>query len=50
MGHLPTRFINGAELDRIFKSKGSIAIDCGLGFGWQLGVLCLETVEEELYF
>jgi serine/threonine protein phosphatase 1 len=49
VGHLPTRFISGAEPDRIFKSKDSIAIDCGLGFGGSLGVICLDT-GEELYF
>ena len=49
VGHLPTRFISGAEPDKIFKSKDSIAIDCGLGFGGRLGVLCLDT-GEELYF
>ena len=46
VGHLPTRFIPGAEPDEIFKSKDSIAIDCGLGFGGKLGVICLETGEE----
>jgi serine/threonine protein phosphatase 1 len=49
VGHQPTRFISGAEPDKIFKSLDSIAIDCGLGFGGKLGVLCLET-GEELYF
>ncbi|MFV0400964.1 MAG: metallophosphoesterase [Oscillospiraceae bacterium] len=49
VGHQPTRFISGAEADEIFKSNDSIAIDCGLGFGGQLGVICLET-GEELYF
>lgn len=49
VGHLPTRFISGAEPDKIFKSKDTIAIDCGLGFGGQLGVLCLDT-DEALYF
>ena len=49
VGHLPTRFIAGAKPDKIFRLNDSIAIDCGLGFGGQLGVLCLET-GEELYF
>lgn len=49
VGHLPTRFIHGAEPDEIFKSKDSIAIDCGLGFGGKLGVLCLDTMDE-FYF
>lgn len=49
VGHKPTRFIKGATPDRIFHSVDTIGIDCGLGFGGQLGVLCLET-GEELYF
>ena len=49
VGHVPTRFISGAEPDKIFRCGDSIAIDCGLGFGGQLGVLCLET-GEEFYF
>ena len=46
VGYKPTRFISGAEPDKIFRCGDSIAIDCGLGFGGQLGVLCLETGEE----
>ena len=49
VGHLPTRFITGAIPDKIFYKNDTIAIDCGLGFGGKLGVLCLET-GEELYF
>lgn len=49
VGHVPTRFINAAEPDKIFRKNDSIGIDCGLGFGGQLGVLCLET-GEEFYF
>lgn len=49
VGHQPTRFISGAEPDEIFKCNDTIAIDCGLGFGGKLGVLCLET-GEEMYF
>lgn len=49
VGHLPTRFITGAIADEIFHTNDTIAIDCGLGFGGQLGVLCLET-GEEMYF
>ena len=51
VGHLPTRFIKGAFAipDEIFHSKDTIAIDCGLGFGGKLGVICLET-GEEMYF
>ena len=46
VGHQPTRFIDGAEPDKIYRSGDSINVDCGLGFGGQLGVLCLETDEE----
>lgn len=50
VGHLPTRFIHGAEPDAIFRKGDSIAIDCGCGMqGGRLGVLCLET-DEEFYF
>lgn len=50
VGHLPTRFIHGAEPDKIFRCGDSIAVDCGCGMqGGKLGVLCLET-NEEFYF
>ncbi len=49
IGHTPTRFIKGAVADVINYFEDSIAIDCGLGFGGQLGVLCLDTLEE-FYF
>lgn len=46
VGHRPTRFIQGAEPDLIYRQGDSINVDCGLGFGGQLGVLCLDTNEE----
>lgn len=46
VGHQPTRFIRGAEPDKIYRRGDSINVDCGLGFGGQLGVLCLDTNEE----
>lgn len=49
VGHVPTRFIHGATPDKILRRNGTIAIDCGCGFGGQLGVLCLDT-DEEFYF
>ena len=49
VGHLPTRFIDGAIPDRIFHIKDTIAIDCGCGFGGRLGVLRLDDMEE-MYF
>ncbi|MEG2038413.1 MAG: metallophosphoesterase [Oscillospiraceae bacterium] len=49
VGHLPTKFINGATPHKIYHINDTIAIDCGCGFGGQLGVLCLNTMEE-MYF
>lgn len=49
VGHLPTKFIDGAEPDKIYHINDTIAIDCGCGFGGQLGILCLDTMEE-MYF
>lgn len=49
IGHQPTRFIPGAEPDKIYRKGDTINVDCGLGFGGRLGVLCLET-GKELYF
>jgi serine/threonine protein phosphatase 1 len=49
VGHLPTKFIDGATPHDIYHINDTIAIDCGCGFGGKLGVLCLDT-SEELYF
>lgn len=49
VGHVPTRFIHGAIPDKILRRNDTIAIDCGCGFGGQLGILCLDT-DEEFYF
>lgn len=49
VGHVPTRFIHGATPDEILRRNDTIAIDCGCGFGGQLGVLCLD-MDEEFYF
>lgn len=49
VGHVPIRFIHGATPDKILRRNDTIAIDCGCGFGGQLGVLCLDT-DEEFYF
>lgn len=48
-GHVPTRNIPGAVPDKIYKSGGHIAIDCGAAIGGKLGCLCLNTMEE-FYF
>lgn len=49
IGHQPTRTIFGAQPDKIYRKGDSINVDCGLGFGGQLGVLCLDT-NKEYYF
>jgi len=48
-GHTPTFQIPGATPGKIYRSKGHIAIDCGIAFGHSLGCLCLNT-GEEMYF
>jgi serine/threonine protein phosphatase 1 len=45
-GHTPTAAIEGAAEGKIFKSHDHIAIDCGAVFGFGLGCLCLDTLEE----
>ena len=46
-GHLPTRVIEGnAKPDHIYRANNHIALDCGAGFGGQIGAICLETGEE----
>ncbi len=46
-GHLPTRVIEGnPRPDHIYKANRHIALDCGAGFGGQIGAICLETGEE----
>lgn len=49
VGHLPTRYIDGAKQDCIYYNKDSIGIDCGLGHSGRFGALCLNTYEE-FYF
>ncbi len=43
-GHTPTRTIHG--IDRIYRAKRHIAIDCGASLGGALAAVCLETGEE----
>jgi len=45
-GHTPTAAIEGGEAGRIFYSHDHIAIDCGAVFGFGLGCLCLDTLQE----
>lgn len=45
-GHTPVQVITNKKSDKIYKSNNHIAIDCGCGYGGNLGVLCLDTMEE----
>ena len=46
-GHTPTLLIPGnLRPGYIYQGSGHIDIDCGCGFGGQLGCLCLDTMEE----
>lgn len=45
-GHTPTAAIEGAEEGRIYRANNHFAIDCGAVFGYGLGCLCLDTLEE----
>ena len=45
-GHTPTAAIDGATEGKIYKILDHIAIDCGAVFGYSLGCLCLDTMEE----
>lgn len=46
-GHLPTRVIEGnSRPDHIYMENNHIAIDCGAGYGGQIGCICLDTMEQ----
>ena len=45
-GHTPTAVIDGATEGKIYKSRDHVAIDCGAVFGYGLGCICLDTMEE----
>ena len=45
-GHTPTAAIEAATEGKIYKNHDHIAIDCGAVFGYGLGCLCLDTMEE----
>lgn len=46
-GHIPTRGIEeNPKPDHIYKANNHIAIDCGSGYGGQLGAICLDNGEE----
>jgi serine/threonine protein phosphatase 1 len=45
-GHTPTALIEGGIEGRIYKNHDHIAIDCGAVFGYGLGCLRLDDMEE----
>lgn len=45
-GHTPTALIEGGVEGRIYKNHDHIAIDCGAVFGYGLGCLRLDDMEE----
>lgn len=46
-GHIPTRFMDdNPKPDYIWRDGEHWHIDCGCGYGGQLGAVCLETSEE----
>ena len=45
-GHTPTIAIDMGSKGKIYKNHDHIAIDCGAVFGFGLGCICLDTMEE----
>ena len=45
-GHTPTGYIERSSAGKIWMGNHHIAIDCGVVFGYPLGCLCLDTMEE----
>lgn len=45
-GHTPTIYIEGGKRGKIYKNHDHIAIDCGAVFGFGLGCICLDTLDE----
>ena len=45
-GHTPTVYIECNSAGKIWQGNHHIAIDCGAVFGYALGCLCLDTMEE----
>ena len=45
-GHTPTGLIDCHYKKRIWQKNHHIAIDCGAAFGYPLGCICLDTLEE----
>ena len=45
-GHTPTKFYDINYQGKIIKRNNNIAIDCGCVFGYGLGCLCLDNMQE----
>ena len=45
-GHTMTMLIDREFAGRIYQKNNHIAIDCGASFGYPLGCICLDTLEE----
>ena len=45
-GHTPTFYIDENYKGKIFNKNNHIIIDCGCVYGYTLGCLCLDTMEE----
>jgi len=45
-GHTPTGYIDRNSTGKIWMGNNHIAMDCGAVFGYPLGCLCLDTMEE----
>lgn len=45
-GHTPTELIDKNYAGRIYKKNKHIAIDCGAVFGYPLGCICLDNMQE----
>ncbi len=45
-GHTMTMLIDREYAGRIYQKNNHIAIDCGASFGYPLGCICLDTMEE----
>ena len=45
-GETPNTFKRTVDNGKIYKNGKNIVIDCGCGYGGQLGCICLDTLEE----
>ena len=45
-GHTPTELIDENYSGRIYQKNNHIAIDCGVVFGYPLGCICLDNMQE----